>query len=355
MKLSGHYQITRKAVVEFLQEYHGGKTKFEKRQMERVTYHNTPHTGVHTTRVGVADKAVMRDLIDVITLGHWSNFAQKHHFMRQFDGQSPFQAYSAGCSWIQTNAKDFANAALRNRGSSSLQNLGNACHALEDSFAHGHAVREKPVSETSPGAIRHVKIYAGKEKENHSHHDKTWEKTGGGLSAEGRLAKNAVKALLSVVFDAVGSAHSSKQKTVTSLHGWATFKNVWLKASPKLSRKRDFAYDLIDKFYNGVVWGDTQTALNFDEAGLAKAVLTHAGSDMQKVHDVFKRLDDYHTVDADDVALEYVNLLKPEPSSLTAKSLARSSKTKAILIRVMDEGWTSSEEHDAIAFIRGLK
>lgn len=47
---------------------------------------------------------VQRDILDTVTLGHWGNYGQSHHFMRRFDGQSPLQAYNANVKWVYSNA-----------------------------------------------------------------------------------------------------------------------------------------------------------------------------------------------------------------------------------------------------------
>ena len=47
---------------------------------------------------------VNRDILDVIILGHWADFGQSHHFMRRFDGQSPYEAYVESVEWIRSNA-----------------------------------------------------------------------------------------------------------------------------------------------------------------------------------------------------------------------------------------------------------
>ena len=42
--------------------------------------------------------AVLRDVYDVFSAGHWLNFGQKHHFMRRFDGQKPYAAWQENVS-----------------------------------------------------------------------------------------------------------------------------------------------------------------------------------------------------------------------------------------------------------------
>lgn len=359
MKLSGHDQITRQAVVEFISEF----KRDAARQLTYTRY--DPELG--PIEHGPEHYAVLRDIIDVLTLGHWSNFAQQHHFMRRFDGQSPYQAYQDGCNWIQSNSLAFAKSVAKGTGSYNLAPLGYACHCLEDSFAHGHCSREDAVSDTQPGAISHVKMYAGAEKENHSHHDETWKNPNTGKLSKvgdsghdgdkhyGELAKNAVKALLYVIFHEAYVARESNS-TVNSLSRWLAFQSKWLAASPALSRERNQAYDLIDKYYSGFVWGDTNHAINFDEAGLAGAIYSQLQGDTTAVYNTFWRLNEYHTVDADDVAEIYVDKLRSNSATKsTVHAVARDSRLKNLLIKILDEGWTSDNEYACINFLKELK
>jgi hypothetical protein len=359
MKLAGHDQITRQAVKEFVAEFQHDSA----RQLTYTRY--DPELG--PIEYGPEHYAVLRDIFDVLTLGHWSNFAQQHHFMRRFDGQSPFQAYQDGCNWILSNSLEFAQAVAKGNGSYNLAPLGYACHCLEDSFAHGHCSREDAASDTRPGAITHVKMYAGDEKENHSHHDETWKNpTTGKLSKVGdpghdddkrygELAKNAVKALLYVIFHEAYVARNAKS-TVNALSRFPAFQNKWLAASPLLRRERNKAYDLIDKYYSGFVWGDTNHAVNFDEAGLAGAIYSDLQADTTEVYKTFWRLNEYHTVDADDVAEIYVDKLRGRNATpSTLRAVAADSRLKNLLIKVLDEGWTTDNEYACIDFLKELK
>jgi hypothetical protein len=84
--LSGHWKLTKQAVEEL-----------------RAGKESTPlMRALPTARL--QENAIARDLIDVLILGHWLDFGQQHHFMRRFDGQSPFGAYSEGTEWIRRNA-----------------------------------------------------------------------------------------------------------------------------------------------------------------------------------------------------------------------------------------------------------
>ena len=348
MKIDGHAKITGAAVNEFLAEADPAVSAFAGTQLVYETQSDHGPTSIKT----LGYYAVKRDLIDVVTTGHWSNFAQRHHFMRRFDGQSPFEAYEDACNWVVSNAIDFADGAVRAMGSFKLQALGNACHAIEDSFAGGHAVRERHGGPLLPGAITHIKMYAGAEKEDHDHMDTTWWDAGrDDFSLEGKLAKNAVKALLAVVFADVARARSGRQRSLSGLSGWVGFRNRWLKASSKLSKERDAAHDLVDDFYAGIVWGDTNHAFNFDEAGLADAIHDRLGDDTRKVYQAFQRIYEYHTVDSDDVAEIYVDKLRNAPSSRVARAVLADRRLADFLIKLLDEGWTSDGEQACIDFL----
>lgn len=348
MELDGHRQITETACKEFLAEIKAGTGSFAHKQLHH--YQGTRGGVVETTP---ASHAVERDIIDVLTTGHWSNFAQKHHFMRRFDGQRPHAAWEDATKWILKNAVKFADNAVRGKGRYHIDAMGYAAHAVEDSFASGHAVRTKPGGATKPGEITHVKMYAGSEKHDHAHHDSTWKNKKGGLSLEGQLAKNAVKALLHLIFSNVSAARAKGQTTLTTLTGWTTYRDTWLKASARLSKERDGAYDLVDDYYNGIVWGNGNHALNFDEEGLAKAIHKKLHIHTRKVTAAFKRLDEYHTVDADDVAHYYVEILRKKPKSATTMAVLKDKATVRILVKVLDEGWTTGGEQKCIDFLQG--
>src|SRR5689334_9972635 len=218
--LRGHWRLTRQAVEEL---------------------RGTTNAGPLLRALPAArlqDNAVARDLIDVLILGHWLDFGQQHHFMRRFDGQSPFSACCEGTEWIRSNAQKAARLLARRataafgttggglsagrigaatpaaaerlavqvfRGTGdydtpSWQELGNALHALQDSFSPSHVVRDFGSGAGPAGVITYVKVYDGLEKEGHEEGDVEWLGSGpGGFSPLGRLAIEACKALILVV------------------------------------------------------------------------------------------------------------------------------------------------------------
>ena len=315
------------------------------------------------------DAVVSRDLLDVLSGGHWADFGQKHHFMRRFDGQSPYAAWEEACEWIRYNAFTSAQQMATlltmptlSRGHQrkpcgscvaltfqnvSWQPLGYALHALEDSFAAGHVTRAVATGDMSPGDIEHIKRYAGAEKEHHAEEDEAWwDKKSNGFSRSGRLAKNAVKALLGVVLDtAMADKHPS------ALRGWVDFRNTWLKPSTRLSRAHDRIFELIDRFYVGTRVGASNVkTINFDEEGLAKALLKE---DSQTVYQVFVRLDEEYNSDADDIAEMYVKKVKQAGGDLERR-LGGNKLLVRQLVKVMREGWTSDGEQACIDYLNTL-
>lgn len=74
-KLDGHSIITKQAVLEV-----GGLC------VKNIIASNLKLAGLPTD-------VIQRDILD-LSGGHWSDYGQKHHFMRRFDGQSPYEAYT---------------------------------------------------------------------------------------------------------------------------------------------------------------------------------------------------------------------------------------------------------------------
>jgi len=340
---SGHAKLTAAAVRELGQE-----NKF-----------NSLAQGL--AAAGLPAAAVTRDILDVLSLGHWTDFGQKHHFMRKFDSQSPYEAYESAVEWIRSNAlaaaKMIAERLPRIGSSVSVngrqvfsgtnwQPLGNAVHALEDSFASGHVERGAPAGAGSPGPIKHIKRYAGAEKDHHEEGDAAWKDASGGFSMDGRLAIEAVKALLRAVL-----ASAQTGPTPTALAGWQGFREKWLKADASLSKAKDRVFELIDRFSAGVRIGATNLkTLNMDEHGLAKALMFEDGATTLAV---FERLDAQYNSDADDVAEIYVNLVQQQGGAKVA-ALKANKPLVMRLVKVLDEGWTTSGERKCIEFLKKL-
>lgn len=167
-----------------------------------------------------------RDIKDVYTRGHWKDEGQKHHFMR-YEGQTEVQAYDDGIAWIVQESVKAAEI-LKPRIACSLQMgktirersdwtvkevtacmrtgeveavLGNALHALQDSFAPAHVRREEKSL-----TITRIFVYDSENKHpskkgepGHSELDKSWKKEDGGFSDLANAASAASLALFQCV------------------------------------------------------------------------------------------------------------------------------------------------------------
>ena len=340
--------------------------------------------------------AVLRDIYDVLTGGHWLNFGQKHHFMRRFDGQKPYQAYQENVEWIRTNALDaarlmharidtyfkpiagvapgapphplsrdekVAGKRVFDAGGGdgvSWQPLGNACHALQDSFAGGHTIRSYPTGRPGdPGVIADVLVYADDDAYKHSHHelDEAWHEDGANTpSWLGRLAINGCKDLIRMV---VRTAVKARNQPPSALDGWMPFVNRWLVASQDLvTLDPDSAIRLVRRFSTGANTGLPlvgRVTLNMDEAGLAEALVRELGTATREVHAVFAHIQKRSfDTDSDDVAEEYVERLMKVKGE-TLRAVQGDPALLDFLITLLEAGWTSGGERDYIDFLAELK
>ena len=342
--LPGHGKITKQAVQDL-----AGEPRYA------AAFSRFASTSVATT-------VMARDVLDAIILGHWADFGQCHHFMRRFDGQSEREAYEEAVHWIRLNgveaARQFARHAQTSRGAVSgaqtpfSQSLGNALHALQDSFASGHVLRDATQG-SAAGAICKIKRYAGDEKHGHEEADQEWHVPGNDrvFSDKGTNAIEATKALLRMIVDSSATARGGGSP---QLLGFETFRAQWLRVSGALSDQRDRAFDLIDRYTVGIRLGAMNLkTITMDEDALAAALIRDAGADTKLVLDVFTKLDEHYNSDADDVAELYVNEIRRRKGTLEA-ALRGNRDLVARLVKVMDEGWTSSGEADCIRYLKGL-
>jgi hypothetical protein len=266
-------------------------------------------------------------------------------------------------AWIHRNAKDAAISIARQlkyfsryRHVNPLHGepsrfLGNAVHALQDSFSESHVTRE-PGTGTTPGRIVHVKLYEGREKKGHDHKDKLWRKGDKKqFSTKGRYAVDATKQLVWMVLST--AENSSEASTNVSLVGWAAFRKKWLSASPKLSAERNFAYDFVDRFRVGASAGSGMVTVHMNEEGLATALVNECGPNSGQVQEVFERLYEKHSSDVDDVAELYVNMVRKKGGD-TLRAMQDNYELARLLIKAMEEGWTSDGERDCINFLNNL-
>lgn len=242
MDLDGHYLITKQAMQETR-----GKISFFPAATDLA--------------------AVNRDLEDLAG-GHWADFGQKHHFMC-IKGDSQEKAYNEAMAWIKKHATEAARLYINGFGASMSQGLcytdrqlppggraadilriggavgsgpkkdqktvpgafparvmefdtmicsgarplGTAAHAVEDSFAPQHVMRDG-------GRITQILVYEGQDEKEHDAEDRKWEGSGGGFSSIGRAAVECVKDL----FYLVDAAVRNKQ---TALLDWQSYVDKW--------------------------------------------------------------------------------------------------------------------------------
>ncbi len=98
-------------------------------------------------------------------------------------------------------------------------------------------------------------------------------------------------------------------------------------------------------------WGGLGVTLNMDEDGLAKAIAA-MGTNTKRIKNIFEHLNKNHNSDADDVAVRYIGHIKQAPA--TQSALKADKPLVSLLIKILDEGWTSSGEKKAMAFLQAL-
>ncbi len=237
-----------------------GHTKITNEALRQLAGEGDPLC-VALAEAGAARRVVARDLIDVVTLGHWRNAAQCHHFMRSFDGRSEREAHADALQWVRERATEAARrlrsqhaatsgatADAARRAITASQALGDALHAVQDSFAPGHVEREA-ADGPRPGAIRRIRRYAGAERQGHEAGDLAWCGTDtDGLSASGRQAVQASRALLALTVDAARAVRPGEPAT---LDGFETYCEAWLRASDSLSNERDRPIRFLRRFLAG--------------------------------------------------------------------------------------------------------
>lgn len=110
--------------------------------------------------------------------------------------------------------------------------------------------------------------------------------------------------------------------------------------------KQDAAF-IVNRFR----WGSLGVTINMDEDGLATS-LAAMKKNTGRVYEVFEHLNVHHNSDVDDVAVRYVKLVKRAPG--VPQAIKSHKKLLPFLIRMMDEGWTSTEEKNAISFLKSI-
>jgi uncharacterized protein (TIGR02594 family) len=92
--------------------------------------------------------------------------------------------------------------------------------------------------------------------------------------------------------------------------------------------------------------------MTMDEEGLAQA-LYGKGKDVKLVTAVFKLLDDKYNSDADDVAVEYVQLVKSRAGA-PLEMLKREGPLRELIVQILASGVMATDELKAIQYLRGL-
>lgn len=90
-----------------------------------------------------------------------------------------------------------------------------------------------------------------------------------------------------------------------------------------------------------------------DEEGIAEALVKECGINLDKVHAVFFELYNRYSTDADDVANLYIQRVKAENNNIL-HALKLNSSLRAFLARILDEGWTTSEESAQIQWLKAI-
>lgn len=98
--------------------------------------------------------------------------------------------------------------------------------------------------------------------------------------------------------------------------------------------------------------GQYTSMLGMDEEGLAKAIYGR-GKDSQLVSAAFKLLEDEYNSDSDDVAVEYVKLVKSRAGA-PLEMLKHDGPLRELIIQVLGSGVVFSDEVEAIRFLRSL-
>lgn len=177
--------------------------------------------------IDTSTPSVYRDMTDIWTLAHWRATTQKHHFMRA-KTHTQEAAYEEAVRWIRENAYR-ASYNLRRVWQESLgyfhpsfvnEPLGNAFHALQDSFSAGHVTRKKS---GDVYVITAIHVYDKTNKEIHSELDKQWQSP---LGKEAILAcRELTKVIVVVALQKLDRQFEQKWESL-----WSTFEKMFLQS-----------------------------------------------------------------------------------------------------------------------------
>lgn len=233
--------------------------------LEKIPWYVAPHARLMRRRPELiwnvvenpAEGSICQDIEDRLDGDHERDTvaAQRAHFMRAMGSTVP-EAYAHAVTWIMQNLGSAVQATVsrieqmiapvlgmdyikaldspwelwgkRFTSGSPSAYLGRAVHALQDSFAEWHVIRE-PGTEDSPGDIVDIWCYREQSKSVHAEVDLRWkvEPTSGrsGLSLVGHQAKNATRAMILLYSQMV------RERQCEAMHSsaWSVFQMKWLK------------------------------------------------------------------------------------------------------------------------------
>jgi hypothetical protein len=131
------------------------------------------------------------DLDGVVTGGHWRAWGQMQHFMRV-----PGRSAADSCRLATDSLWNAADAAVfffrRDDAARAKSNLGEALHALQDSFSPAH-VRREP-DELGRLVIRDLHEYTAQDPKEHGRGDETYKTSAAGESSYSALGRATVLA-----------------------------------------------------------------------------------------------------------------------------------------------------------------
>jgi hypothetical protein len=101
-------------------------------------------------------------------------------------------------------------------------------------------------------------------------------------------------------------------------------------------------------------WGGYGMTFSMDEAGLANT-LVEIGANPDRLYAIFQRLEDAHNADSDDVVVYYLRQLRRTGREKVLSTMARAKPDLIrLLIKILDDGWTTSEEKSFMQLLQGM-
>lgn len=139
--------------------------------------------------------------------------------------------------------------------------------------------------------------------------------------------------------------------------GWLDYKLTFNSSKVGVSVSHDFKiYMEHDPEFviNRFRWGGYGMTFNMDEEGLANA-LVEMGPNPDRLYKIFKRLKDAHNADSDDVVVYYIRKLRKIGQEKVLRTMAAARKDLIeLLITILDNGWTTSEERSFIETLQKM-